>query len=125
MLSASRLARERRCRIEARSTPRFSCRLLILSTALLFLGKVECFPFGNPRANGRPGGKALFRFLRREPKKVQKAPQESLKDNMNLKNQPKCSREETKLKQKYAAIDDIEERAYQVLLDLGLVEEKN
>jgi hypothetical protein len=39
------------------------------------------------------------------------------------RQQPKLLEEEDKLKDKYGAIDDVEERAYQILLDLGLVEE--
>ena len=38
------------------------------------------------------------------------------------RQQPKAPQEEDELKQKYASIDDIEERAYQILVDLGMVE---
>jgi hypothetical protein len=38
------------------------------------------------------------------------------------RQQPKLPEEEDGLKDKYGAIDDVGERAYEILLDLGLVE---
>jgi hypothetical protein len=39
----------------------------------------------------------------------------------SIPQQPRPLDEEEALKRKYAAIDDLEERAYQILVDLGMV----
>ena len=41
------------------------------------------------------------------------------------RQQPKSQSEEEMLKTKYGQIDDVSERAYQILIDLGMVEASN
>jgi hypothetical protein len=95
--------------------------LIVVACAIVFPSRTDCFSFGALKARGRSSGNRLFRFFRRESSLKKPTLPEQQQNINSLKIQPKPARVETKLQQKYAAIDDVEERAFQVLLDLGLI----
>lgn len=94
---------------------------LLLAAFALFASTTNGFSLTLIKAKGKAGGKRLLRLLRREPA----TPAAPAKIPFALNNealvQPKPRRVEGRLQEKYAAIDDLEERAFQILLDLGMV----
>jgi hypothetical protein len=69
--------------------------------------------------NGETGDTRLKikRVLKRVYKKL------AFGDKRSMIIEPKTKKEEGEMTEKYAQIDDVEELAFQVLLDLGLVKE--
>mmetsp|Transcript_88797 Transcript_88797/g.247136 ORF Transcript_88797/g.247136 Transcript_88797/m.247136 type:complete len:103 (+) Transcript_88797:120-428(+) len=90
---------------------------LLLAAFSLFPSTTNSFSF--KLINAKAGGKKLLRILRREPKEPENFPFPAR--NEALMVQPKRRKVEAKLQEKYAAIDNLEERAFQILLDLGMV----
>lgn len=90
---------------------------LLLAAFALFPSTTNSFSF--KLINAKAGGKKLLRILRREPKEPENFPFPAR--NEALMVQPKRRKVEAKLQEKYAAIDNLEERAFQILLDLGMV----
>jgi hypothetical protein len=93
---------------------------LLLVAAALVPSTTNGFSLTLLKIKGKSGVKKMVRLLRREP--------EAKPDNfpLNVKNDaltmpPKPRKVEAQLQEKYAAIDDLEERAFQILLDLGMV----
>lgn len=99
-------------------------RSLLLTVALFLPLITESFSFGVLVAKGRSSGSRLKRLFRRgaPPAPVDLIPLE-VKNNKPVTLQPRPRKIERKLQEKYASIDNLEERAFQILLDLGMVGE--
>ena len=85
---------------------------------LIFLGACDAFSL---RRLTR-GSKRVLQRMRPQPLSVQEAKTVNSKTLELIRMQPRPRRVERKLKERYASIDDVEDRAYQILLDLGMAE---
>lgn len=101
---------------------------LVLVVAFLCMPVItEAFSLGVLVAKGRAGGQRLKKLLRRGKNIF---PADSMTQRIEIIHrrpvtmQPRPMDVERKLQEKYAAIDDLEERAFQILLDLGMIGEK-
>jgi hypothetical protein len=94
---------------------------VLLMASALFPSTTNGFSLTFLKIKGKLGGKKLLRLLRREPEPAKPDRLPFDVKNEALMVQPKPRKVEAKLQEKYAAIDDLEERAFQILLDLGMV----
>lgn len=71
----------------------------------------------------RSSGQKLKKIIRQAPIKIERISLHRRGRVNPALVQPKSIKEEMKLQQKYAAIESVEDRAFQILLDLGMIDE--
>ena len=88
----------------------------------------DAFSLGVLVAKGRAGGKRLKKLFRRGrnilPFDSTMTQKTDILNRRSVTMQPRPMDVERKLQEKYAAIDNLEERAFQILLDLGMIGER-
>lgn len=95
--------------------------LLLTVLLLAYIEGYHALAFRRFTRGSRRAG--ILRRLRRQPLSVQDVPEDKApKALKTIRMQPRPQNVERKLKERYAAIDGVEDRAYQILVDLGMAD---